>query len=145
MGILNDFSRRGQAAMTFYHATGNSRVKDILKRGLLIEHAGDWSDQPAIYLAGSIEQAAGYFGRDAEDTDAVLAIDGNQLDQNYLVMDDDAMNQMSETGKKYNPKDWKKSLKLTNQVAYLKNIPKSAVSLLYGDIGEDWEIPAEPV
>lgn len=130
-----------QAVKTLYHLTNSSRLKDIKKNGLRIEYAGDWSDQPAIYLADSVQQAAGYIGREPEGTDVILAIDMSKLDVNYLVMDDDAISQLEEGGRKYNTKDWKKSLRISHQVAYLKNIPASAITVLYEGIDENWQVP----
>jgi RNA:NAD 2'-phosphotransferase (TPT1/KptA family)/GNAT superfamily N-acetyltransferase/ADP-ribose pyrophosphatase YjhB (NUDIX family) len=118
----------------FYHGTKKKNLDDILKNGLKVEMSEahtEWGR--AIYLACDAYTAANYEGmHGGGEPWAILEIDGSKLNEYYMRPDDyDFPDLWEQAGRKENwaHQTWQTSLKVSCQIAYLADIPASAIKV----------------
>ena len=123
--INNDF---------FYHITPKKNVENILKYGLLPEYSIHSKREKAIYLTNDKFTAENYSNMFDEPT-VLLNIDSKFLNEKYFRPDDYELIvylRSQYEGQKYKnwyDVPWQLSLKWTNQVKYVNEIPKEAISV----------------
>lgn len=132
---------------TLYHGTSRQNLDNILKMGLKGEYRNHHSDihneyAHAIYLASDAHTAANYAGMHdvSQDDWIVLKIDSEKLNESSLAPDDYELPDLMDQGRvsryytnlygsDWSAFPWQVSLKVCGQVAYLEDIPPTAISV----------------
>lgn len=137
-----------------YHGTSSSRLKGILKYGLMPhsktkdqnrqwQTSGAIYDNNAIYLADTIERALYYstnaFKNNPGDIPIVLEVE-LEVDNKLLRADDDWLSEhFGEDSSKYGKHiyEWEKSLREKSQVSYIGRIPPNRIKVVYPEKYKD--------
>jgi RNA:NAD 2'-phosphotransferase (TPT1/KptA family)/8-oxo-dGTP pyrophosphatase MutT (NUDIX family)/ribosomal protein L32 len=121
----------------FYHGTKKKNLDAIMKEGLKVDKSEAHTEwHHAIYLACDVYTAKNYEGmHGGGEPWVIFEIDGRKLNENYMRPDDyDFPDIWDQEGREENwaHQTWQTSLKMSCQIAYLADIPPTAIKVYQG-------------